>query len=135
MDGRKTEPARCVGCRSHDEVWNVGVADLATTTDAIESRFEDLEVLKDLEIAVKRAGGAVNGGVSKISRSSKAVDSEGAEEAVSFQVDSVAGRIRIKRYFRDYVRSDVGSSEGVGRRSHLAAGSAKGSAIEARANV
>ena len=66
MDGRKTKRAGCIGRRRHDEVWNVGVADLATATDAIESRFEDLEVLKDLEIAVKRAGGAVKRGVSKI---------------------------------------------------------------------
>src|SRR6202030_2345902 len=98
---RKTELARCIGCRRDDEVWDVGVADFATATGAIERRFEDLEVLKDLEIAVKRAGGAMNGGVSKISRSIKRVDSKGTEQAISFQVNRMAGRVGVNRDFCD----------------------------------
>ena len=68
----------------------------------------------------------MNGGVSKIGRSIKRVDSEGTEQAISFQVDRVAGRIGVNRNFCDKVRSDVRSGKGIGRR---------GRAIQAQACI
>ena len=52
--------------RCDDEVWNVGVADLATATAAVIRSFENLEILEDLEVAVERAARAMDGGVPEI---------------------------------------------------------------------
>src|SRR5580704_18669017 len=67
VNGREPEPAGGVRRWCHDEVWNVGVADLATAAAAVVRSFENLEILKDFEIAIERARGAMDRVVPEVS--------------------------------------------------------------------